>query len=224
MLGLAPLGVGAIGTGGDSGAIAPTTAPTVAPTGAPTAAPTPAPTGGPTAAPTPAPTLVPTSAPTVAPTSAPTSGPTVVPAADTVLRTQYGAMTVLDPTPLNGLATGGLVKLGRILNTNNELDYCVQIFGAGISALGLAVLSVYVAAGLDVTMMPPIDDVGKLIKIGEVGMKGAGSWSSLMSIARAVNIMPPVVDLYVKNDAGRPLAVTGNLAIYLPLSSRWGIV
>lgn len=121
---------------------------------------------------------------------------------------------------MDGLSTGAIAYVGRIVNSNSELDFAVQIYAPTIPALGLKVLSVYVGSGPDPDHMPEGLDIGNLVKIGEVGMVGGG-WSALLSIAKTLNLMPPVVDIYVRNDCGRPLASSGHQAIVLPTSARW---
>ena len=197
-------------------------------TTAPTPGPTSAPTGGPTSTPTSVPTGVsfPTSAPTLAPTTGPTPAPSgpieVIPVPNTQLRSQYGAPFILiGANAMDGLSTSAIAYVGRIVNVDNELDFAVQVYAPTIAALGLKALSVFVGAGPDINHMPEGLDVGNLVKIGEVGMSGGGGWSAMLSIAKTLNLMPPVVDIYVRNDCGRPLAPSGHQAIVLPTSARW---
>ena len=122
---------------------------------------------------------------------------------------------------LNGLAINGLAKIGRIVNTSNDLDYVLQLRVPAVQAVGLARLSIYIGAAVDAGRAPSGDDYTSLTKIGEVSLKGAGGWSSAVSIARALNLMPPVTDIYVRNDAGVVLASSGHDAIVMSTSAAW---
>lgn len=152
-------------------------------------------------------------------TPAPATPAPVLPA--TQLRSRYGAIITLDASPMNGLATDAIVKIGTIVNTGFELDFVVQVCAGTIPSLAERVLTVLVGGGVDVDRMPDPTVRSNLREIGSVGNQGLGGWSSIMSVSRVLNMMPPRIDIYVRNDAGRPLANSGNQAIVMPASAVW---
>lgn len=149
----------------------------------------------------------------------------MLPLSGTVLRPQYGSVITLAaaPTALPLLQANRLAFLGRVLNTARWLDFFLQVRMPAMQPRGLKRLSIYVGAGADATLMPDGDSIDNLVKIGEVGVEGAAGWSSLISVARTLNILPPVVDFYAKNDAGVLLPNTPQQyqAIVLPAANIW---
>lgn len=132
----------------------------------------------------------------------------------------YGTATAFsNQAGLNSLTATSLVSIGVIDNTSELADdYFVEIAIANISETGNKQALVYVSSSVDGTNYSDTTSGATNLKyVGRLDLNGLTAAGRSIALALAHlfgGIMPPKVEVYVKNDAGVTFAGSGNTAQY----------